>query len=104
MNSDKAKAIPDNWKRLTAVFVALGDEQRQRIMLTFDKPGEELNAGDLAAASQLSRPAVSHHLKILHDSGCLTREKRGKEVFYKVAREHLLEAFGVAHSYINEHS
>ena len=55
MNSDKAKAIPDNWKRLTSVFVALGDEQRQRIMLTFDKPGEELNAGDLANASQLSR-------------------------------------------------
>ena len=104
MNSDKAKAIPEDWKRLTSVFIALGDEQRQRIMLTFDNKGEELNAGDLANASQLSRPAVSHHLKILHESGCLTREKRGKEVFYRVARENLLEAFTVARDYIDEHS
>jgi ArsR family transcriptional regulator, arsenate/arsenite/antimonite-responsive transcriptional repressor len=104
MNADKAKAIPADWQRLTAVFVALGDEQRQRIMLTFDQKGEELSAGELANASQLSRPAVSHHLKILHSSGCLQREKRGKEVFYRVDRERLLEAFGVAHDYIEKHS
>jgi len=53
------------------------DEHRQRILLTFDR-GEELNVGAIAAVSTLSRPAVSHHLKILHQAGVLKREKRAR--------------------------
>ena len=66
MNRDYTKAIPTAWKNISGVFTALGDEHRQRILLTFEA-GERLNVGQIVEVSTLSRSAVSHHLKILRD-------------------------------------
>ena len=93
MNKHYTKAIPVAWKNVSRMFTALGDEHRQRIMLTFE-PGERLNVGQIVDVSTLSRSAVSHHLKILHEAGVLGREKIGKEVYFwlnkKQVRESLL--------------
>lgn len=75
--------IPDEWKNISDLFVALGDEQRQRVLLAFEK-NERLNILQIVASSKLSRTAVTHHLKILHRSGALSSEKIGKEVFFWV--------------------
>ena len=75
--------IPVEWKNISALFVALGDEQRQRVLLAFEK-NERLNILQIVANSKLSRTAVTHHLKILHLSGALSSEKVGKEVFFWV--------------------
>ena len=64
------------------MFVALGDEHRQRILLMFE-PGEQLTVGQIVAASTLSRSAVAHHLKVLREAGVLHAEKIGKEVWYR---------------------
>jgi ArsR family transcriptional regulator len=40
---------------MSRVFTALGDEHRQRILLTFE-PGERLNVGQIAEVSTLSAP------------------------------------------------
>ncbi len=84
---------------MAKVFVALGDEHRQRILLTFEK-GERLTVGQIAAVSTLSRPAVSHHLKILREAGVLAAEKEGKEVYVQVNRDVLLEALDNVRDYI----
>ena len=81
MNRDYTKAIPAAWKNISVVFTALGDEHRQRILLTFDA-GERLNVGQIVEVSTLSRSAVSHHLKILREAGVLESEKIGKEVYF----------------------
>ena len=47
MNKDYSRAIPDTWRDISTVFAALGDEHRQRILLTFE-PGERLNVGQIA--------------------------------------------------------
>ena len=52
MNPDYSRAIPDAWKDMSRVFTALGDEHRQRILLTFE-PGERLNVGQIAEVSTL---------------------------------------------------
>jgi DNA-binding transcriptional ArsR family regulator len=88
MTKDLIRALPDEWRDVSSMFVALGDEQRQRILLTF-LPGERLNVTQIVAASSLSRTAVSHHLKLLRQAGALQSEKIGKEVFYWVDREHI---------------
>jgi DNA-binding transcriptional ArsR family regulator len=80
--------IPTEWKNISSLFVALGDEQRQRILLAFDK-GERLNILQIVASSKLGRTAVTHHLKILHASGALSSEKIGKEVFFWVNKSHI---------------
>ena len=80
--------IPTQWKNISTLFVALGDEQRQRILLAFDKD-ERLNIMQIVASSKLGRTAVTHHLKILHGSGALSSEKIGKEVFFWVNKTHI---------------
>jgi ArsR family transcriptional regulator len=81
MRPSYARAIPRTWRQTAAMFVALGDAHRQRMLLMFE-PGERLNVGQIVAASTLSRSAVSHHLRVLRNAGVLHSEKIGKEVWY----------------------
>ncbi|HWU84720.1 MAG TPA: metalloregulator ArsR/SmtB family transcription factor [Rhodocyclaceae bacterium] len=96
-----AKEIPAVWSDVSKVFAALGDPQRQRILLTFER-GERLNVSQLAEASTLSRPTVSHHLKVMREAGVLASRKEGKEVFYWIARPQLLEVLGRVLAYIEQ--
>ena len=80
--------IPNEWKNISELFIALGDEQRQRILLAFES-GERMNILQIVASSKLSRTAVTHHLKLLHASGALQSEKIGKEVFFWVNIAHI---------------
>ena len=88
MHRNYMRTIPREWRAMAKVFVALGDEHRQRILLVFER-GERLTVGQIAEVSTLSRPAVSHHLKILREAGVLGREKVG-------ARELVLDRPGAA--------
>ena len=81
--------IPNEWKNISSLFVALGDEQRQRLLLAFDKD-EHINILQIVANSKLGRTAVTHHLKLLHHSGVLSSEKIGKEVFFWVNKTHIM--------------
>lgn len=99
MNKNYMRAIPKAWRTTSKVFTALGDEHRQRILLTFE-PGERLNVGQIVAVSTLSRSAVSHHLKILRDAGVLNSVKEGKEVYFWIARDFLLESLTIVLEHI----
>jgi predicted transcriptional regulator len=95
----KIAKIPDEWKNISELFVALGDEQRQRILLAFEKE-ERMNILQLVENSNLSRTAVTHHLKVLHNSGALQSEKIGKEVFFWVNKAHITLAIENVLNYI----
>ena len=86
MNTSYINQLPQEWESIAAVFVAMGDPQRQRLLLAFE-PGERLTAGQLSEASPLNRTTVSHHLKILRQAGVLSSERIGKEGFYWVNRD-----------------
>jgi ArsR family transcriptional regulator len=101
MNRDYLRAIPREWRTISRAFTALGDEHRQRILLTFER-GERLNVGQIVAVSTLSRSAVSHHLKLLKDAGVLKSEKIGKEVFFWVDKAFLEQSLGAVLSYIRK--
>lgn len=71
------------FKACGPLMAALGDETRQAIvcaLLEADEVG--LRVGQITAATHLSRPAVSHHLKVLKDVGAVTLIKRGTMNFY----------------------
>ena len=93
------RAIPKEWRALAKGVVALGDEHRQRILLTFEK-GERLTVGQIAEVATLSRPAVSHHLKILRDAGVLTAERAGREVYLRINREVLEDTLSTVLDYV----
>ena len=94
-------ALPRKWHGLAAVFQALGDEQRQRILLMFER-GEELTIKDVFEACPLSRTAVTHHVRVLREAGVLRAEKRGREVYLTPAPEAVLDALARLREYIRE--
>ena len=103
MNRNYRRAIPREWRAISRAFTALGDEHRQRILLTFE-PGERLNVGQIVEVSTLSRSAVSHHLKLLREAGVLESEKRGKEVYYWIDKSFLEKAIGAVLRHIRVHA
>jgi DNA-binding transcriptional ArsR family regulator len=99
MRASYTRSIPPEWRPLSRVFTALGDEHRQRILLLFER-GERLNVGQIAAVATLSRSTVSHHLKILHEAGVLGSEKIGKEVWFWINRDGLEKTLGDVLDYV----
>lgn len=103
MISDYSQTLPPEWKNMSRVFVALGDEHRQRILLLFE-PGERLNVGQIAEVSTLGRSTVSHHLKILREADVLASEKIGKEVWFWINREALETSLGNVLDYLRKYA
>ncbi len=101
MNRNYLRAIPREWRNLSRVFAALGDEHRQRILLTFE-PGERLNVGQIVEVSTLSRTTVSHHLRVLREAGVLRSEKIGKEVWFWLDKAFLVGALSAVTAYLEE--
>ena len=74
------------------MFIALGDEFRQQLIIDIAAAGEKgINVTDLAETAKLSRPAISHHLKVLKDMGMITPQKTGTQIFYKLSLHKDLE-------------
>ena len=67
---------------------ALADPVRLRLMsMVLSSSGGEACVCDLTPAFDLSQPTISHHLKVLHEAGLLSREKRGVWVYYQARPE-----------------
>ncbi|MFJ5788505.1 MULTISPECIES: ArsR/SmtB family transcription factor [unclassified Lysinibacillus] len=68
------------------VLLAIGDETRQSILLVLMGTDCQtgLRVGEITEQTHLSRPAVSHHLKILRDAGIILMRKEGTKNFYYI--------------------
>lgn len=86
MRTEHLDKLPLGWQDVSEIFVALGDPQRQRIVMMFE-PGERLNVTQIVSASMLSRTAISHHLKVLRQAGVLSNEKIHKEVYFWIEKD-----------------
>lgn len=100
MHTSYIQQLPPDWERISSVFTAMGDPQRQRLLLAFE-PGEKLTAGQLASVSPLDRTTVSHHLKVLRQAGVLLSEKKGTTVYFWVDRERVAAALTNVLNYVN---
>jgi len=81
-----APALSDDEAEATAaLFRALGDPARVRIVNILATAGGEVCGCELTGALELSQPTVSHHLKKLHEAGLLEREQRGKWAYYSLS-------------------
>lgn len=76
--------LAEEFESCRKVLIALGDENRQHLILEMIRMGNCSGArvGDIAEKTHLSRPAVSHHLQILKDSGILKVRKEGTKNYY----------------------
>ena len=93
--------IPEPWSEISELVVALGDAHRQRILLSFDK-NERQTILHIVESSQLSRTAVTHHLKVLERGGALQSEKVGREVYFWVNKPFMQQALQNVLAYIKD--
>ena len=73
--------------QLADLFRLMGDTSRLRIILTcLHAP---ISVSDIASRLDLSQSLVSHHLRLLRAARIVRSERRGKQVFYVGADEHI---------------
>jgi len=68
-------------------FEALGDPQRRAILALLGAGPRAV--GELAELLPVTRPAVSHHLRLLKDAGLVSDERLGTRRIYALRREGL---------------
>lgn len=76
--------LAEDFQNCQKILIALGDENRQHLILEMMKMGNCSCArvGDITERTNLSRPAVSHHLQILKNAGILKVRKEATKNYY----------------------
>ena len=69
-------------RKVAAMFKALGDENRIRILKLLR--GGEKCACKLLEELNISQPTLSHHMKILCDAGIVAGRREGKWMHYSI--------------------
>lgn len=78
--------------RLAADLKVLADPARLLLLSCIAAaPEGEACVCDLVEPTGRSQPTVSHHLSVLQEAGFVTRQKRGRWVWYRVVPERLAE-------------
>ena len=72
---------------------ALADETRQAILRLLLQG--EMCVSDIVDAFGLSQPTISHHLGILKNVGLVSNRKEGKQVYYAINQENVVECCGM---------
>jgi ArsR family transcriptional regulator len=75
---------------LATTIKALADPARLRLLSLIQSHEDgEACVCELTEPLGLTQPTVSHHLKVLHDAGLLTRRKKATWVYYRAVPERL---------------
>lgn len=74
---------------MEAAIRAIAERHRREIVRLVRN--EELTAGEIASHFEVSRPAVSQHLRILKDTGLVTERRQGTRRYYRARLEGLAE-------------
>ena len=70
---------------------AISEPRRRQILARLAELGEA-PVGVIAATFDISRPAVSQHLKVLKDAGIVTERRSGRERLYRINPDGLSRA------------
>lgn len=76
--------LAEEFESRRKLLLALGDENRQHLILEMMRMGqcEGARVGAITEKTNLSRPAVSHHIRILKEAGLLKVRKEGTKNYY----------------------
>ena len=80
------------------IFKALGDKNRLMIMDLIIK--DELSAGKILEQVNMGQSTLSHHMKILCDSGIVNARKDSRWVYYTINAEVAAEISSVISEWI----
>lgn len=85
---------------LSELFKALGDETRTKILYLLSE--QELCVCDMADLLEMSLPAVSHHLRLLKAMRLVKYRRDGKQVYYSLDDDHIVNLIREAQEHFSE--
>ena len=85
---------------LADTFKVLGDTTRIRILDALSR--SELCVYDLASRIGLTESAVSHQLRLLRDSRIVRTRRNGRQIFYSLDDQHIVELLRLAVTHVQE--
>jgi DNA-binding transcriptional ArsR family regulator len=83
----------DDLKKLQLIFQTLADYNRLGIIRFICE--KERSVGEIVNATKLSQPLVSHHLRVLKESGILETKRNGPFIFYNMRDKKILDAINL---------
>ncbi len=87
-------------KEVVKIFKALGDENRLHILELIGS--NQVCACKLLEHLKIGQPTLSHHMKILCDSGIVEATKEGKWMYYKINKSKYNETAKFLESALNK--
>ena len=91
---------PRTVEAIAETFSVLGDPTRVRILDAL--AAGELCVCDIAAAAGISESAVSHQLRLLRGMRLVRPRRVGRQVFYTVDDQHIVELLRLAVTHVQE--
>lgn len=81
---EDVKQLAREFTACRKTLLALGDENRQHLILEMLQIGNchGVRVGEITERTHLSRPAVSHHLRILKEAGLVKMRREGTKNYY----------------------
>jgi ArsR family transcriptional regulator, lead/cadmium/zinc/bismuth-responsive transcriptional repressor len=87
-------------EQIAATFSVLGDPTRIRILDAL--AAGELCVCDIATLAGISESAVSHQLRLLRGMRLVRPRRAGRQVFYSVDDQHIVQLMRVAITHVQE--
>jgi len=96
------KTMPkeEDFYDLADLYKMFADSTRVRILWTLSR--KEMCVCDIAVLLDMTKSAISHQLRALRLANLVRYEKRGKEVYYSLADDHVKDIFEKGFEHIHE--
>lgn len=78
--------------KLASFFKVVGDESRVKIIYVLSL--REMCVNDIAQTLAMTQSAVSHQLKLMKAEGHVKSRRSGKNIFYSLDDEHVVDIMG----------
>lgn len=85
--------------KTASFFKVVGDETRMKILCVIAE--KETCVNDISEQVQMTKSAVSHQLKLLKDNGLIKSRREGKNIFYSLDDQHVVDILEIAFTHIN---
>lgn len=83
---ERLKNLAEEFGACSKALAAIGDETRQSIIIALIEGESEcdkgIRVGELTQRTNLSRPAISHHLKVLKEANLIGFDQEGTKNYY----------------------
>ena len=98
MKSIHQELIP----KAATFFKVVGDETRMKILCTIAEDGVCVN--DISEKIGMTKSAVSHQLKLLKTEGLVKARREGKNIYYSLDDQHVIDIIDIAFTHIGHKS